>query len=922
MKRNGFVLTLVASALLGIGAHTAAAQESVVYSFDYGQIVDGNEPNASLISDALGNLYGTTVYGGAYANGAVFELSPAKGGGWTEQILYSFYGGTGGALDPQNPLGSLIFDKSGNLYGTTVGGGTNNGGTVFELSPGTGGVWTEKTLHSFAYGNQTAQTDSSQPQANLIFDAQGNLYGTSLTGGIDDNGTVFELSPGTDGAWTEKVLYNFTGNDIAGDFDGFNPRGGLIFDAEGNLYGTTSEGGENGFGTAFELSPGKGGAWTEKQLCTFTGQPGIGAAPAAGLIFDSEGNLYGTTHQGGGPTNEGTVFELSPNGGAWTYKLLWSFAGGPSDGAQPYDTLIFDAQGNLYGTTLFGGPNGDSALGGYFAGTVFELSPTNSGPWTETVLHNFYASTTDGYQPYDGLIADTAGNLYGTTYQGGAHVAYYNPGTVFEIAAAGLDFSLPAGVYTGTQSVTLTSGTKDATIYYTTNGSTPTTSSTKYTDPIEVEKSLTIKAFSLAAGYPNSAVVSNPYTIRVETPKFSPAAGTYTSTQSVTISDGTTGATIYYTTGGSTPSTSSTKYSGAISVAATETLKAIAAAAGDANSVVSTAAYIITPPAATPVITPAAGTYTTPKTITIADASSGVSIYYATDGSTPTSSSTKYTAPFKIAVSATVKAVASGGNYSESAVASSTYTIKTPAATPLISPASGVYFTPKTIAITDATAGAVIYYTTDSAKPTTTSTKYTGAFKIPASATVEAIAIAPTHSQSGTAKAVYTIETPTARPVISPVAGTYATPKTITIADADSGAEIYYTTNGSTPTTTSTKYAAPFKLPASATVKAIAIAAGHSSSSVASAAYTIETPAAKPVFSPAAGTYKAAQTVTLADTTKGAVIYFTTNGTTPTTSSTKYTAAIAVKATETLKAIAVAPGFDASAEASATYTIQ
>jgi len=519
MKRVGRVLMIVLLAISGIGAYSAAAQESLVWSFE-GYPTDGSKPNAGLISDAEGNLYGTTVYGGAYGNGAVIELSPTESGGWTEKLLYSFLGGNGGALDPQNPLGSLVFDKSGNLYGTTVGGGTNNGGTIFELSPGADGVWTEQLLYSFAQGNQTAQTGPSQPQANLILDTQGNLYGTSLSGGKDSFGTVFELvKPSAGGTWTEKTLWNFL---ATGGADGFNPRGGLIWDAEGNLYGTTSAGGSgegNGTGldasgAVFELSPGKGGVWTEKLLWSFGAGAYDGTAPQAGLIFDSKGNLYGTTHTGGAtPYNTGTVFELSPNGGnaPWTEKLLWSFGGAPSDGAQPYDTLIFDAQGNLYGTTLYGGPNGYAALQCYCAGTAFELSPASGGAWTETILHDFLSTSTDGFEPSGGLIADAAGNLYSTTYGGGAKG---NNGTVFKLEAAGLlSFTPPAGTYVGTQTVRITSAPADATIYYTTDGTTPTTASTKYTGAIEVPESETFKAFAFAAGYPNGAVITAAYTI-------------------------------------------------------------------------------------------------------------------------------------------------------------------------------------------------------------------------------------------------------------------------------------------------------------------------------------------------------------------------------------------------------------------------
>jgi uncharacterized repeat protein (TIGR03803 family) len=516
MKHPGIGLTLAALALLGIGAQIAAAQESIIDRFP-GQVADGYAPQASLISDAQGNLYGTAYSGGAHYAGAVFELSPAQGGGWTETLLYSFDTYT----DGQNPLGSLVFDKAGNLYGTLSDGGANGGGSVFELSPGAGGVWTEQILYPFG----AVDTVGAYPQANLILDSEGNLYGTTesttSTGGF---GTVFELSPGAGGVWTEKVLHTFTQYQIVGSPDGAQPLGGLIFDAQGNLYGTTSaDGSSNGggaFGTVFELSPGAGGVWTEKQLWGFGGEPD-GAGPAANLIFDSQGNLYGTTHQGGSNgANEGTVFELSPGtGGVWTEQLLWSFAGGASDGAQPYDTLIFDAQGDLYGTAIFGGPNGYSTLGGYLAGTAFELSPASGGTWTEAILHNFYASSTDGYQSSAGLVADSLGNLYGTTYKGGS---IDNNGSVFELAAAALPaFAPAAGANSETQQVTIASATTDAAIYYTINGTTPTPSSSKYTSPIEVAVGDTIEAYATATGYPNSAVAY----ATVQGITFSPIAG-------------------------------------------------------------------------------------------------------------------------------------------------------------------------------------------------------------------------------------------------------------------------------------------------------------------------------------------------------------------------------------------------------------
>jgi len=561
MKHLGSVMTMAALGLVAIGIHTAAAQESVLVSFGT-SATEGSNPDGSLIFDAAGNLYGTTYSGGAHGAGAVIELSPAEGGGWTEQVLWSF----DSATDGQNPLGSLVLDQSGNLYGTTSFYGPNLGGVAFELSPGTGGVWTEQVLHSFAQGSQTATTDGDAPEANLILDAEGNLYGTTTGGGMDDFGTVFELvKPSAGGVWTENILHYFSSSST----DGRGPLGGLIFDAEGNLYGTTSGGGASGlWGTVFELSPGTGGVWTEKLLWSFGVVTGDGVEPEANLVFDAQGNLYGTTKQGGTTgDNTGTVFELSPGtGGTWTEKLLWSFAGGASDGSEPVDTLIFDAQGDLYGTTQFG-PHLNNAIGIY-GGTVFELTPAGGGSWTENILASLQATSTDGGFPEASLIADTAGNLYGTTYYGGANS---NNGTVFEMAAAGLPaFSTPGGAYHAVQSTTITSGTSNAKIYYTTDGTTPTAASTEYTEEIAVPGSETIKAVAIAPGLPNSAVVTQTYTITLASALTSPTAGsTFTGSSASFTWNAGLGVSYYWLTVGTGPSGASARniYAGSATTA-------------------------------------------------------------------------------------------------------------------------------------------------------------------------------------------------------------------------------------------------------------------------------------------------------------------------------------------------------------------
>jgi uncharacterized repeat protein (TIGR03803 family) len=329
------------------------------------------------------------------------------------KVLHRFKG----RADGRAPYAGLVFDSAGNLYGTTAEGGNSTKclhgcGTVFELTPNSDGTWTEHVLHSFDID------DGEYPFGKLIFDAAGNLYGTtSEGGGASGSGTVFELTPNSDGSWTEHVLHSF---DID---DGASPDGKLIFDAAGNLYGTTvGGGGANGSGTVFELTPNSGGTWTEHVLYIFTGGTD-GGYPEAGLLFDAAGNLYGTTLFGGLgacflPQGCGVLFELTPHSdGTWTEHVLHSFTG-RKDGGVPTGDLIFDAMGNLYGATINGGDIKSCRRQGVRGcGVIFELIPHSDGSWTERVLHTF--ENRPASNPYAGLIFDAVGNLYGIAHRGG-----------------------------------------------------------------------------------------------------------------------------------------------------------------------------------------------------------------------------------------------------------------------------------------------------------------------------------------------------------------------------------------------------------------------------------------------------------------------------------------------------------------------
>jgi len=325
----------------------------------------------------------------------------------TETVLYSFCPTGGWCAGGAGPDGGVIADSAGNLYGTTVYGGKGVGGVAFEVSA----TGEESLLYKFS----AAPPYGSEPEGQLILDQQGNLYGTTSRGGTNSihlprgDGTVFELSP--DG--TETTLYNFG----AFKTDGAEPTAGLVMDASGNFYGTTYYGGTDIYGTIFRVSP----EGEENILHDFANDSSDGGNPDSSLIMDNKGNLYGTT-ESGGSNGAGTVFELTAEG---SYSILRNFGGGNGDGALPLSSLTLDSQGNLYGTTYFGG-SGDG-------GTVFKLSPGSNGSWNQTILYNFAQQTGGCEYPVSNLLFDATGNLYGTASSGGA----WKGGCAYELSPAG-----------------------------------------------------------------------------------------------------------------------------------------------------------------------------------------------------------------------------------------------------------------------------------------------------------------------------------------------------------------------------------------------------------------------------------------------------------------------------------------------------
>jgi uncharacterized repeat protein (TIGR03803 family) len=415
MKSNSLpILLIIATFALGSSVH-AQSGYNVLYRFQGGS--DGDMPYGPMIADSAGNLYGTTEFGGSQRFGTVFKLTKGTGGAWTETVLYNFSNGTDGG----QPQAGVVMDAAGNLYGTTTAGGdptcvSTYGycGVVYKLTPVTGGVYSESVLVNFT------GTNGLVPQAGLIFDGEGNLYGTTTRGGSLGYGTVFKLA-NSGGTWIQTVIHNFA------QTDGSSPALGIVFDSAGNLYGTTYSGGNlsncSGFGcgTVYELSPSTGGTWAFQTLHRFNSTNG---ATPEGVVIDASGNLFGATAYGGpgncsnlGDNGCGLVYELSPvAGGSWQGKIIKAFSGVGTSVVNP-NPIALDSAGDIYGTSLSGGYkvcNDDTES----CGTVYKLTPVSGGTWTLTGLHAF-GDNGGGFFPYSAVTIDSAGNIYGTTGAGG-----------------------------------------------------------------------------------------------------------------------------------------------------------------------------------------------------------------------------------------------------------------------------------------------------------------------------------------------------------------------------------------------------------------------------------------------------------------------------------------------------------------------
>ena len=383
-------IATTAAFVLSLAAATATTTD-VIFSCEEDE---GEYADTDLETDSAGNIYGTTVLGGDFGGGTVFQLSPTPTG-WMQTVLYSFTGGADGG----EPYKGVTIDGKGNLYGTAVTGGSGSCeggcGVLYKLT-NSGGKWTQTVLHAFSGGY-----DGSGPGARVTVDPSGNIYGMTPTGGAYGLGTIYKIRQ-DNGASDLQVIHAFTGG-----ADGASGSAGRMILRHGHIYGAATTGGTYGSGVVFELRPRGRGAWDFRTIYSFRGQPD-GSFPYGALLFDRLGNIYGTTYYGGA-NGIGSVYQLSPRTiGEWNESVLYSFQGG-SDGNSPISNLVDDGVGNLYGTTSEGGSG---------SGTIFKLSPTGAGQWIETVVHAFEGPP-DGAFAYNGMVVDLFGNFYGATVHGG-----------------------------------------------------------------------------------------------------------------------------------------------------------------------------------------------------------------------------------------------------------------------------------------------------------------------------------------------------------------------------------------------------------------------------------------------------------------------------------------------------------------------
>ena len=844
---------------------------------------------------------------------------------------------------------------------------------------------------------QSVIISTATPNATIYYTMDGTTPTTSSTKytaavsvGATETLSAIAVASGLTNSSVASGLYTINPGGIPINFGNGFTAGSMAFVGSAKLNGTALRLTDGG---TFEASA----AWynvpvnIQNFTTDFTFLITPGTSPIAdGLTFTIQGNNTSSIGSNGGGLGYGSDTPTGAVGIAKSVAIKFDFSSNIGEGVDSTGLYINGASPTTPYVDMSGSGIDLRASHPIHAHITFDGSnlvmlltdTTTNGTFTRTWPINI-AGTVGANTAYVGF---TGGSGYYTAIQDIQTWTFAAAGTGTPTPAATPAFSLAAGTYLGTQTVSLSDSTAGAAIYYTTNNTTPTTSSTKYSSPITVAATQTIQAIATATGFSQSAVASATYTIQsqVPAPGFSPAGGTYTAAQTVTISDTAPGATIYYTTNGTTPTTASTQYTAPINVSASQTINAIAVASGFFNSGVATAAYTISPTGGTTINF--GNGFTAGSMAFVGSAKLNGTALRLTDGGTFEASAAWYNVPvniqnfttdFTFLITPGTSPIADGltftiqGNNTSSIGSNGGglgYGSDTPTGAVGIAKSVAIKFdfssnigegvdstglyingaSPTTPYVDMSGSGIDLrashpihaHITFDGSNlvmlltDTTTNGTFTRTWPINIASTVGAnTAYVGFTGGSGYYTAIQDIQTwtfaaagtgtptPAATPAFSLAAGTYLGTQTVSLSDSTAGAAIYYTTNNTTPTTSSTKYSSPITVAATQTIQAIATATGFSQSAVASATYTIQSQVPAPGFSPAGGTYTAAQTVTISDTAPGATIYYTTNGTTPTTASTQYTAPINVSASQTINAIAVASGFFNSGVATAAYTI-
>lgn len=903
---------------------------SIHYTTDGSMPTTGSTPYSSPITvsstetiNAFATSTATGVTNSAVSTAAYTIALPAAtpifspaGGSYPAAPSVTISDATSGAVIYYTTDGSTPTTSS-NVYSKAI---TVSSSTVLQAIAVASGLPTSSVAGATYVINSATNGTSLTVLTNQIstlgtFQGGGALPGGSPAGNgmaADSNGNlitgtsyghkVLEFAPG---ATTGTVLLSASS---------FNP-GGVAIDAAGNLYLSNEY---NGTITKVPLSSGTyatmsdPGTITSKCTGTDTTECNMPTTiPVGGVVamtFDAAGNLFLTSTYG----SASTIYECTAAcllTGSPAPALLYS---------EPAGNI---AEGSSNANWWLGGIAVDSSHDVFFTDSLMNASSSTSyqsdlkelaysgGTYnsTPTTLYSMTPSSPSGNDDeIVGTAVDANGTVYYASLYDGIFAYANNNGTV----------------NTSTKYTVSTQGAKMLTLDSKGNAYVATYSSSAGGD---VAMQVAINNITL----PNAAVSGSSSATNVTTILNDDACGntptiTFTATEngstSTEFSANTSGACSSTQTGGSAfPTTVSFNPTVAGAHTGILTAEDSAGGIGTANVFAATAGSA----ASSPTFSPAPGTYTSAQSVTVSDTTPGATIYYTTDGTTPTTSSTKYTGAITVSYTETINAIAVVSGLSNSTVASGVYTLNLPLAqTPVISVASGTYTSIQTVKISDATLGAKIYYTTDGSTPTANSTPYKTALSVSTSETLNAIAIASGYAPSTVATATYTMNLTVAPPTFSVASGTFTTIQTVALTDTTPNSTIYYTTDGSTPTTSSTKYNAAIQVLGTETINAIGTASGYANSPVASATYTLNLPpAATPTISLGTGTYTVSQPVTISDTTTGATIYYTTDGSTPTTSSNVYSGALTLKSSETLKAIASAIGYSPSAVAASSYTV-